>query len=182
MKPCGICGLEDRYSNGACKPCDKEGAKRRSNTPCGICGGVDRFPSGGCRPCAKRRYKSPDERREYQRKWYAENKDKHNERIKRWLNSHPAKRRDINRQKDHKKRMVAGKISKGIHGRLFAEQMGVCRCCGNMLGNDYHLDHIMPIALGGTNDDQNLQLLRAECNMKKRAMHPRDWEKFLAQK
>jgi CRISPR/Cas system Type II protein with McrA/HNH and RuvC-like nuclease domain len=150
-----------------------------TSKPCRVCQSEDRFPSGSCRPCAKRRALSPDERREYQRKWYAKNKEKHNERRNRWLNSSPAKKRDINRQKDHKKRMAPGKISKGINERLFAEQMGVCTCCGDMLGNNYHLDHIMPIALGGTNEDQNLQLLRAECNMKKGAKHPDEWRKIL---
>lgn len=153
-----------------------------TSKPCRICKSEDRFPSGPCRPCAKRRALTADARREYQRKWYAGNKEKHNDRRSRWLNSSPTKKRDINRQKDHKKRKAAGKISKGINERLFAEQMGVCACCGDMLGNNYHLDHIMPIALGGTNEDQNLQLLRAECNMKKGAKHPDEWRKILAQK
>jgi len=143
--------------------------------PCRICGSEDRFPSGPCKPCAKRRAKTPDQRREYQRQWYAENKEKHNARIRRWIENNPARNRDNNRRKDHRKRDVYGVIPKDIHERLFAEQMGICICCGDRLGDDYHLDHIMPIALGGTNDERNLQLLRAECNIKKGAMHPDDW-------
>ena len=153
-----------------------------ANKPCRICGSEDRFPSGPCKPCAKRRALTPEHRREYQRQWYAENKQKHHDRMKRWRKNNPMKAREENRRKDHKKRGVAGKIPKDIHVRLFAEQMGVCVCCGAMLGDDYHLDHIMPIALGGTNDESNLQLLKAECNMRKGAMHPDEWRKILLRK
>ena len=38
-----------------------------------------------------------------------------------------------------------------------------------------HLDHIMPLALGGSNTDDNIQLLRARCNLQKRAKHPVDF-------
>ena len=147
--------------------------------PCRACGSEDRFPSGPCRTCAKRRALKPEQRREYQRKWYSENKQKNHDRVKRWLKKNPMKNREINRAKDHKKRGVSGKIPKYIYARLFAEQMGVCVCCGDMLGDDYHLDHIMPIALGGTNDESNLQLLKADCNMRKGAMHPDEWRKII---
>ena len=35
------------------------------------------------------------------------------------------------------------------------------------LNADPHIDHIVPLARGGTNDLVNLQLLCAECNQKK---------------
>jgi len=43
------------------------------------------------------------------------------------------------------------------------------------LGDDFHMDHIMPIALGGSNTDDNMQLLRKECNLQKQAKHPIDF-------
>lgn len=151
-----------------------------ANKPCRICGSEDRFPSGPCRPCAKRRALTPEQRREYQRQWYAENKEKNHARIRRWIEKNPDKNRAVNTRKHHKKRGVAGEISKDIYPRLFAEQMGICVCCGDMLGDDYHLDHIMPITLGGTNDESNLQLLKAECNIRKSAKHPDEWRKTIA--
>jgi 5-methylcytosine-specific restriction endonuclease McrA len=77
---------------------------------------------------------------------------------------------------------MVGKLSQDIEMRLFAAQNGLCVCCGCNLGNNYHVDHIMPLALGGTNTDDNVQLLRAECNMRKAAKHPDKWRKILAQK
>jgi 5-methylcytosine-specific restriction endonuclease McrA len=43
------------------------------------------------------------------------------------------------------------------------------------LGDNYHIDHIMPLALGGSNTDDNIQLLRQRCNNQKCAKHPVDF-------
>jgi 5-methylcytosine-specific restriction endonuclease McrA len=150
--------------------------------PCGVCGSNDRFPSGPCRLCAKRRALSPDERRKYQKKWYAENREKHNERIRRYRSRNPAAVREAERRKENIRRGAVGKLSKGIEQKLLEQQAGICPCCNKELGDNYHLDHIMPLKLGGTNTDDNVQLLRAECNLKKGAKHPDEWKKFLAQK
>lgn len=68
-------------------------------------------------------------------------------------------------------RMI-GKLSKDIRKKLYDAQKGKCPCCGRDLGKSPHLDHIMPLALGGTNVDENMQLLRAACNMQKSKSHP----------
>lgn len=47
--------------------------------------------------------------------------------------------------------------------------------CGKPLGDAYHLDHVMPLALGGSNTDDNMQLLRDRCNLQKHAKHPVDF-------
>lgn len=154
-----------------------------TNKPCRICQSEDRFPSGPCRPCAKRRALSADQRREYQRKWYAENKEKHSERTRRYRRKNHSRVRDREREKENARRGVVGKLTKDIELILISKQMGLCPCCNRELGDNYHLDHIMPIKLGGTNTDDNVQLLRSECNLRKAAKHPDVWRKeILAQK
>jgi 5-methylcytosine-specific restriction endonuclease McrA len=71
---------------------------------------------------------------------------------------------------------TTGKLSKGLSAKLFDLQRGKCAL---PLGDDFHLDHIVPLALGGTNTDDNIQLLRAVCNMQKHAQDPID---FMQQK
>lgn len=39
----------------------------------------------------------------------------------------------------------------------------------------YHVDHIIPIALGGRHELANLQWLEASLNISKHAQHPDDW-------
>lgn len=68
-----------------------------------------------------------------------------------------------------------GSLSKGLIPKLMGLQRGMCPCCGIALGEKYHLDHKMPLALGGANIDSNMQLLRATCNMQKSAKHPVDF-------
>lgn len=68
-----------------------------------------------------------------------------------------------------------GRLSMGLVQKLFRLQRGMCPCCTQALGDNYHLDHKMPLALGGTNTDDNMQLLRAVCNMQKHAKHPVDF-------
>lgn len=65
-----------------------------------------------------------------------------------------------------------GNLSLGLSEKLFALQKGKCACCGQPLGKNYHLDHIMPLAKGGLNVDSNIQLLRARCNGQKGAKDP----------
>lgn len=54
-----------------------------------------------------------------------------------------------------------------------------CACCSIDLdeGNK-HLDHIYPLALGGTNYAWNLQWLCQFCNNSKSAAHPDDWKLY----
>lgn len=58
-------------------------------------------------------------------------------------------------------------------------QEGKCNSCFSYLviegKNNYHVDHIMPLVLGGSNWPDNLQLLCPRCNMKKGSKHPDEW-------
>lgn len=47
--------------------------------------------------------------------------------------------------------------------------------CGHSIKSGFHIDHIMPIKLGGGNDRRNIQLLCAPCNLRKNAIHPVDY-------
>lgn len=86
---------------------------------------------------------------------------------------------ELFRIKNHDRRAkmiaVGGRLSKDIVARLLKLQRGKCACCGLALGDNYHLDHRMPLALGGKNIDDNMQLLRATCNVHKGAKHPIDF-------
>jgi 5-methylcytosine-specific restriction endonuclease McrA len=45
-----------------------------------------------------------------------------------------------------------------------------CACgCGRSLWAGFHVDHIVPLARGGTNGPENLQLLAPVCNLRKGA-------------
>ena len=98
--------------------------------------------------------------KESTRAWAAENKDA--------VRVHAQNRRA-------RKLGNGGTLSKGLRPKLMALQKGLCACCKQPLGPSPHLDHIMPLALGGMNSDDNMQLLRAHCNARKHDKHPIDY-------
>jgi len=60
---------------------------------------------------------------------------------------------------------------------LYNKQGGNCAACKGPLRRRFHVDHVMPLILGGSNWPSNLQLLCPRCNRKKWAKHPDDWAK-----
>ena len=89
--------------------------------------------------------------------------------------AHPGRHRIYDQNKRVLRANAVGRLSVGLSEKLFRLQRGKCPCCAEPLGDDYHMDHKMPLALGGTNTDDNMQLLRAVCNMQKHAKHPVDF-------
>lgn len=59
--------------------------------------------------------------------------------------------------------------------RIRLVQKDRCAVCRMALRGKGHVDHIIPIVLGGSNWPKNLQLLCAQCNMKKNRKHPIDF-------
>lgn len=106
-----------------------------------------------------------------QKEYRERNPEKHSNFVASWA----AANRGAVRVIQHNRRVRVrggGRLSADISDRLLDLQKGKCACCGESLGDDYHLDHIMPIALGGANEDWNIQLLKAKCNRQKSSKNP----------
>jgi len=56
-------------------------------------------------------------------------------------------------------------IPRGLRERILDRAAGLCEGCGERLSemNQPEIDHIKPQALGGTNDEENLQVLGRHC-------------------
>lgn len=104
--------------------------------------------------------------------WREKNRDKKKAASEAWNAENPERRRLSNQNRRARKKAAGGQLSRDLTVNLFKLQKGKCPCCKQPLGDDFHLDHIVPLALGGTNTDDNIQLLRALCNMQKNAKHP----------
>lgn len=119
------------------------------------------------------RERNPSLVRKWTQEYRAANRARLREGLAAWYAKNPdaARRHGANRRA--RKLAVGGKLSTGLAARLFVLQRGGCACgCKEKLDGDYHLDHRVPLALGGANTDSNMQLLRKVCNLKKHAKDP----------
>ena len=60
---------------------------------------------------------------------------------------------------------------------MCARYGGHCAYCNAYVGMRGTIDHYLPQALGGSDDEENLRWACPPCNNKKGQMHPSDWEK-----
>lgn len=91
-----------------------------------------------------------------------------------WMKKHPGKRSLYERKRKAIKLGAEGMHTEEDIRRLYFLQKGKCVVCKIKL-NKYHVDHIMPLALGGSNAAGNIQLLCPACNMSKHSKHPIDF-------
>lgn len=93
-----------------------------------------------------------------------------------WAKKYPNKVRVLSNNRRARKIKAGGKLSNDIFDRLMLLQKETCICCRvNLLITKTHLDHIVPLSKGGSNDDKNVQLLCQVCNNRKHAKHPIDF-------
>lgn len=107
--------------------------------------------------------------------WYAANAEAAKQKSRDRAKANPGAVRAAWQNRRARKIAAGGSLSPGLAKRLLKLQKGKCACCGEPLGADYHMDHIMPLVLGGSNTDDNMQLLRSRCNQQKCAKHPVDF-------
>jgi 5-methylcytosine-specific restriction endonuclease McrA len=95
-----------------------------------------------------------------------------------WRGAHPETLRSI-KHKYRAKRAVGGQYTADDVRELMKLQKRKCAhpWCRKSLAEVYHVDHRIPLALGGSNDRTNIQLLCPSCNHKKQAKHPVDYAK-----
>ena len=163
MKYCKNCLADtDRLKDGRCKPCKSiSNAKWRNSN-------VEKI-----KKIWSKYYKDNSEKiKVLSRIWRENNKERANKNVAKWKKENPIPHRLVEQNRRAAKKASNGKLSKGLSDKLFILQKGKCPCCNLPLGNNFHLDHITPIALGGANEDWNIQLLRQKCNNQKGCKPP----------
>jgi 5-methylcytosine-specific restriction endonuclease McrA len=115
---------------------------------------------------------NPEKQKKAIKRWQEENEEQFLATRKKWRqdNKEYLRVHCINRRR----KLAEGSLSKNIVETLMEKQKGICTCCLKPLNGDYHIDHIIPVAKGGSNTDENVQLLHSRCNMIKNDRWP--WE------
>lgn len=150
----------------------------------------DKQKKGGLRPdcktCNCLRVKavyadSPERAIEASAAWRAAYPERARASVRAWAKANPDRM-----SAHHRNRRAVIRQSEGTHTAadikaILESQRGLCANCTSKLfksgANKFHVDHIQPIAKGGSNDKYNLQCLCPGCNQRKWAKDPLDWAK-----
>lgn len=180
IRPCIKCESTERYKSGACKACTRRtkaiwretnADKIKTTRSAWRSLNADRIKAQTTAWTLANKEKS----KAYNAEWAVANFTRRKAANASWVAANPEKRRVYMQNRRALKCAVGGKLSVGLAEKLFRLQKGRCPCCGLPLGDNYHMDHKMPLALGGEHEDANMQLLRASCNLKKHTAHPVDF-------
>lgn len=178
-KPCknGHVG-ERRAASGNCIACHNDYAKsRRISHP------IEKTPEN----LEKERLRQANYRKENIKKvrkatlaWYHENKERAAAAHKEWRANNPA----LANLRNHRRRArllgAVGEVTQDRVSFLLGFQGESCwGCCAFFGDTGYHIDHIVPLAKGGSNCDDNIQLLCPRCNQSKGAKSMDEWIEFM---
>ena len=121
------------------------------------------------------RQANPEKERRRKIIWLEENKERCFTRKKAYLEKNKERYRIhcINRRASER---ASGKLSTDLTRKLMALQNKTCAYCpSNLTITGYHLDHYIPLSLGGPNTDDNIRLACPSCNLSKNDTHPLSW-------
>lgn len=179
VKPCRKCGAVERDKRGNCGPCGREAVKRWRDANRDKHLETKKHYREANREAQRAHNKRwrearPEAFKDGVRRWRQDNHEAHLKAKQRYREANPEAIRVHSHNRRARVKASGGKLSPDIAQRLFTAQKGKCACCKTKM-ESYHIDHIMPLALGGLNVDNNVQLLCPPCNLSKGAKHPVDF-------
>jgi 5-methylcytosine-specific restriction endonuclease McrA len=124
------------------------------------------------------RKNNPERARAIARNWARKNAQK----LKEWRDANPDKLRVYRTLTKARRRLrvaAGGRFTTPDINRIFDQQKGKCAYCRVSLQSGFHIDHIKPLAKGGSNRPSNLQLCCADCNHSKQARDPLEFARSL---
>lgn len=166
--PCRHGHIAERSTNDAkCQECNRERARQFARN----------FPEKKREQNLRRYWSDPEGNREKARIYAALNAESARKRAKEWREANPERAAHNDRVKRARKRGAEGSHTAAEVAELLKRQGFRCVYCKASIRkkSDRHVDHVMPLKLGGSNAISNIQLLCATCNMSKKASHPIDY-------
>jgi 5-methylcytosine-specific restriction endonuclease McrA len=148
------------YSHGKlaapCKACKAKHDKESGNKQRWFAANPEKRRASVNKYGAKNRERMREYHTEYQREWRKHNKEKE-------------------RSYRVRRRSTGGKHTAEDIKLQLASQRGNCWWCGKKLKDDWHVDHRVPLARGGSNNANNLCISCPTCNKSKGAKMPHEW-------
>jgi 5-methylcytosine-specific restriction endonuclease McrA len=116
-----------------------------------------------------------DRIQEQHRAYRESNQDKVRAYFRKYREDHPEKMSALNRARKARDRGAPGVHTEQDVLAQHKRQHGRCFWCNCKVGDSYHVDHVIPLKLGGSNGPENLVIACPFCNLSKHARHPMDF-------
>ena len=118
----------------------------------------------------------PEREAAYSRDYHAAHPEKAAESGRRWREANVERVAASKRNRRARKRATLGTHTAADILTQYERQRGRCYWCGVKVSwRKKHIDHVIPLILGGSNGPENLVISCPTCNLKKRAAHPMDF-------
>lgn len=111
----------------------------------------------------------------YARNYRATYPDKVHQGVADWSRRNPLKVRAKQHRRDARLRHADGNHTEADILAQLKRQKKRCYYCGVKLKKEYHVDHVIPISRGGSNDPSNLVITCPHCNLSKSDKMPHEW-------
>lgn len=174
-EPCRHGHLSERYTRtGKCVACLDYCSKRW----------VEQNPEKVKARSARWQKSNPEKCRERARRWRESNPDKAKAATDRYRSTDIEGWRELDRVRSSRRRAQlrgdTGSHTKADLAEILIAQGGRCAYCRvNLKRTKKHVDHIQPLARGGSNGRANLQYLCQTCNVTKSAKDPVDFARSI---
>lgn len=187
-KQCTKCGetkpLDQFYKQNECR-----GGRRPDCKTCFYAACKARLrPGQGAEYSRRFRERNPSSDRKYYEKnrhvlipkmveYNRRNKEAYLAKMRAWRKANPEKVQVWVRNRRAKLKGLSGSHTLADILAMMNIQRGKCVYCRCDITKSYQVDHIVPVARGGSNDKSNLQLLCRTCNLDKRDKDPLEYQR-----
>lgn len=165
--------IKDKY---ACKPASKAKIKERKRIWLQNNLDVARLRVARYRAANPEKVKAfPSAKSPNKALYRAAHREKQSAYHKQWKLDNPERVRALHMKRNALKRGTVGSFTADDVRAIFKAQKGKCAYCRTKLGKKYHVDHIVALINGGTNDRRNIQITCPPCNLRKNRKDPIDY-------
>ena len=109
--------------------------------------------------------------------WRIKHRDRYNEMVRKCRASEHGKliRRINEASRRARKENAPGSYSSSDVIKQYEAQRGLCWWCSQPVQEKYHIDHVIPLSRGGSNNPGNIVIACPTCNISKSDKLPQEW-------
>lgn len=116
-----------------------------------------------------------DRHAELGRKWRTNNRERAKETNRAWHLANPERWKASNWRRRSLIRQSKGTLTAVDIKSQYKSQKGKCYYCHSKVGDNYHIEHVIPLSRGGSNSLENIVIACPACNLSKKDKLPHEW-------